>query len=420
MKILHLNTSDIIGGAARAAYRIHTGLQSIEVDTLMLVQNKTSDDESVLGPHSKIEKIKSKITPYLNNIPLMIYKKREQTPWSPSMYSFSIIKKIEEINPDIINLHWVCGGFLPISVVNKFTKPIVWTLHDSWPFTGGCHVPFNCTKYQDNCGKCPQLNSNYDGDLSRKVFNKKSRIWKKSDIRIVTPSNWLAECARKSSLFSDNIIEVIPNGLNLNIYSPIPKIIARDILGLSVDKKIILFGAMSATSDPNKGYEQLKEALNIFTNKYIENSDKEVQLVVFGSSKTKNSTDLGIDVTYMGRVYDDISLALLYSAADVVCVPSIQEAFGQTASEALACGTPVVAFNSTGLIDIVDHKLNGYLANPYEPSDFADGIHWIIEDEERYKNMEGNARKKAEETFDYVKVARKYQDLYLDVLQKEN
>jgi glycosyltransferase involved in cell wall biosynthesis len=225
------------------------------------------------------------------------------------------------------------------------------------PFTGGCHYSRECNKYTQSCGYCPQLKSQQDGDISRWVWWRKTKAWKNLDLTIVTPSQWLANCARNSSLFKDLRIEVIHNGLDIQRFKPIEKNTARHLLGLPQDKQLILFGSVSPTSDNRKGFLLLKPALQKLSQSPM--LQERLELVIFGASEPKEPIDVGFKIRYLGRLNDDISLALTYSAADVMIVQSIQEAFGQTASESLSCGTPVVAFNANGLKDIVDHQQNG-------------------------------------------------------------
>ena len=239
----------------------------------------------------------------------------------------------------------------------KFKQTLVWTAHDMWPFTGGCHYSGECIKYTQSCGQCPQLKSLQNGDISRWVWWRKTKAWKNLNLTIVTPSQWLANCARNSSLFQDLRIEVIPNDLEIQRFKPIEKNTARHLLGLPQDKQLILFGAMSSTSDYRKGFHLLKPALQKLSQSPM--LQERLELVIFGASEPKEPIDVGFKIRYLGRLNDDISLALTYSAADVMIVQSIQEAFGQTASESLSCGTPVMAFNANRLKDIVDHQQNG-------------------------------------------------------------
>ena len=413
MKILLLSTSDISGGAFIAAYRLLKGLQQSGVQAQMLVQSKKSDDYSVIGPQTKRQKVFSKIRPIIDSIPVRFYKQRKKIIFSPAIIPDNISKKVQNINPDIVHLHWIAGGFIKIESLAKINKPIIWTLHDMWAFTGGCHNDGDCGKYIKNCGHCPILGSNNQKDISYKIYERKKRSWKNLDLTIVTVSSWLSKCAKKSSLFYKTRIEVIPNGIDLNRFKPIDKNIARDILFLPKDKKLILFGALSVLSNKKKGFPLLKEALKKLSSK----ENKDIELVIFGSSKPRNEENLGLKTHYLGRLNDEITLALVYSAADVMIVPSIQEAFCQTASESLACGTPVVAFGITGLLDIVEHQKNGYLAKPFDTEDLAYGIKWVLEDTIRCKQLSQNAREKVVNEFDIIKIAKRYENLYENVLK---
>ena len=411
MKILLLNTNDISGGAAIATYRLLKGLQQNGIEAQMLVQSKKSDDYSVIGPQTKWQKIFGKLRPTLDSIPIRFYKQRKKIIFSPAILPDNINKKIQGINPDIIHLHWISAGFIKIETLAKINKPIIWTLHDMWAFTGGCHYDEECGKYNKNCGYCPTLGSNKKNDLSYKIFKRKEKFWKNLNLTIVTPSSWLGECAKKSLLFYKTRVEVIPNGIDLNRFKPIDKNIARDILCLPKDKKLILFGALSALGDKRKGFLLLKEALKKLSSK----ENKDIELVIFGSSKPRNEEDLVFKTHYLGRLNDETSLAVVYSAADVMIVPSIQDNLPNTIMESIACGTPVVAFNIGGIHDMIEHQKNGYLAKPFDTGDLAYGIKWVLEDDIRRKQLSRNAREKVVQEFDIVKVAKKYEDLYKDV-----
>jgi len=413
MKILQVNTSDISGGAAIAAYRIHKGLQGGGINSRMLVQSKLSDDKTVIGPDNKIKKGFAKLRPTLDSAVKKIFAGGAKTIFSPAWLPFSDIpSRIKSIAPDIIHLHWICGGMLRIEELKQINKPIVWTLHDMWAFTGGCHYSDGCDRFQQDCGNCQQLNRSSKNDLSRSILRRKKKEWNGLDITIVTPSRWLAECAKESSLFKNRRVEVIHNGLDLNLYKPIDKIFARKIWDWPIDKKLILFGAMSATSDHRKGFDLLYEGLKQLAAKW---SDK-AELVVFGSSEPENPPDFGLPVHYLGRLHDDISLALLYAAADVMVTPSRQDNLPNTVVESLACGTPVVAFDIGGMPDMIESQINGYLANSFDTSDLAAGINWVLSDNSRHKELCIKAREKAVACFDIEKIARQYTELYREVL----
>ncbi|OLP20476.1 glycosyl transferase [Leptolyngbya sp. 'hensonii'] len=413
MKVLHLSTSDLDGGAARAAYRLHQGLQSTGITSQMLVRAKSSLDKTIVADKTLL----TRLGPPSTSLPLRFYPHRDRTMFSGQWFPDAIAPKVRQLNPDIVQLHWICNGFLQLETLAKLNKPLVWTLHDMWPLTGGCHYSGACDRYHQTCGACPQLKSSKEQDLSRWVWQRKVRAWKNLPLTIVSPSVWLAECARSSSLFHDRRIEVIPHGLDLTRYRPIDRAIARDLLQLSSEQHIVLFGASpGTTSDPRKGLQFLQPAIQKLGQSGWQDR---LQLVVFGSSRPEQPIDLGFPIHYLGQFQDDIALALVYSAADVMVVPSIQEAFGQTASEALACGTPVVAFGATGLQDIVDHQQNGYLARPFEVDDLAQGIAWVLEDKERHEKLCFHAREKAEKVFTLELQASRHRNLYREILENK-
>lgn len=415
MKTLILSTFDVEGGAARAAYRLHNGLQRIGMDSQMVVQTKYGDDRTVIGPQTKMKRGFGLIRPTLDSFPLLLYPNRQDILFSPAILPDNLATLVAKLNLDVVHLHWVAGGFLRPKTLKHFNKPLIWTLHDMWAFTGGCHYDEECGRYRESCGKCPVLASSKNWDLSRWIWRRKQKAWKDLEFTVVTPSRWLGDCAKASSLFCDLRVEIIPNGLDSSRFKPYDKHIARELLFLPQDKKLILFGAIDSTSDKRKGFQFLQPALQALANNEWEN---EIELIVFGSSKPPTPPELSMKTHYLGHLPGDLSLGLLYAAADVMLVPSIQEAFGQTASEAMACGTPVVAFGATGLLDIVEHKRTGYLAQPFDAEDLAKGIAWVLEDDERWQALSHQARQKVEDEFAIESVAQRYAELYREVLER--
>ena len=423
MKVLHINTNDIDGGAARAAYRIHHGLIANGYMSEMLVQNKNSDDYTVMKTEkNKGEKLINRIIPFADNAIKRVYPKHLNVPWSVNFFNNSkTLDFIRKDEYDIVHLHWINNAFLSVSDISKINKPIVWTLHDTWAFTGGCHYFGECSKYMNQCEKCNQLNSKTNYDLSSFLFKKKYASYEKSDITIVTPSKWLAGCARQSFLLKNQRIEVIPNGIDLNVYKKISKEIARNILNIDNDALVIMFGAMSSTSDQRKGYIYLKEALQKLKYRFErEKLNKKIRIVIFGASKKQYEDNLGYPVTYTGHISDDITLSLLYNCADVFVAPSKEDNLPNTIVESLACGTPCVAFDIGGMPDMIDHKENGYLAKHYDADDLASGIAYVLEDKDRWMILSEKACKKAQGKFDINMVADQYKNLYEEILSNIN
>ena len=408
MRILSLNTIETKGGAAQAAHRLCYGLGDLNIETTKLSLHSTSPPRSVPSFSHVASNIR-RFSWYTEQLPLTIYTRRNRhTPWSLNWFPYAVARTLNTLDFDIVHLHWVGGGFVPIQAVAGFRHPIVWTLHDSWAFTGGCHLPGACLGYQDSCGSCPQLGSHFEHDLSRFIWSQKNNCWRNTEITIVTPSRWLADCARKSSLFGKYPIHTIPNGLDLAVYKPMDKTIARSILKLPQDVKLILFGAVNGTTDRNKGFHLLLPALQQLSVQLT----SEAAFVVLGATSSSHNPDMGFPTYYLGHLSDDISLALAYSAADVFVAPSLQENLPYTIMEALACGTPSVAFQVGGIPDLIEHQRNGYLAKSYDIGDLANGIEWVLQDANRRQSLSQQARKKIEAEFDIKIIAQRYKSLY--------
>jgi len=411
MKILIVNTSDIQGGAARAAYRLHQSLLAQNINSQMLVQSKSSDDFTVLAPTSKIAKGINKLRPTLDGLLVKCYKNKSHTLFSPAWVGLSsVVDRINEINPDVVHLHWICEGMMTIEAIAKIKVPIVWSLHDMWAFTGGCHYDEHCEGYKQHCGNCKVLVSNKENDLSRRIHSRKSKVFDGIEkLTIIGLSRWMADCAESSQLFGNKQIVNLPNAIDTDIFSPFDKSQARALLNLPIDKKLILFGAMGATSDPRKGFLELSVSLSLLKR-------DDVELVVFGSSQPKKPQGFSHKVHYLGHLHDDVTLRVLYNAADVMVVPSLQENLSNAIMESLACGTPVIGFDVGGNNDMVEHKKNGYLARAGNEQDLAKGIEWVL-NAENYVQLCANARDKVVSTFDSRLVAKQYIELYKQVFQ---
>ena len=409
MKILIVSASDINGGAHKAAYRLHRSLINNGIDSLMLVQNKISDDYTVVGPTSSLRKhLINPLRPALDHI-LMKFNNAVNL-FSSSYLPFSeIVRQINEINPDIVHLHWIAGGMVRIEDIAKIKPPVVWSLHDMWAFTGGCHYDNHCGLYKENCGNCKSLGRKKNNDLSRQVFKRKLKSYSQiNDLMVVATSRWIGECAKNSTLLKNRKIVNLPNPIDIDLFSPIDKNIARDVLGVPKDKKVVLFSALGSLSDPRKGAQKLFQAINML----------EVSNTVFliaGSSKPEVQPKLKYPAYFIAPLRDEISLPLMYNAADLMIAPSLQENLANSIIENMACGVPVVAFDIGGNRDMIDHKKNGYLAEAIVPADLARGIEWALKDR-TLRELSKNARIKAKK-FDSKVVSRQYIDLYKGILK---
>ncbi len=412
MKVLHLSKRDIKGGAACATYRLHTELRELNIESKMLVQIKDSNDPDVSEPKNFITKLLSRIRTKLDSLPLKLYQKNKGV-FSVNLIPDRLIHRIEKVNPEIVHLHWVAGGFLHPKSLKKINSSIVWTFHDMWPFTGGCHYSGNCKKYTEICGSCPKLNSNREKDISRLVWNKKYINWLDLDLTIVTPSTWLSDCVEQSSIFENKDIKTIPNGVDIRKYSP-KKEIRNNLRKFNIlkNENIILFGGNAL--NPRKGFGDLKKAL-----KFLETSSRFINntsIVIFGNNDLTDHLFFNqSEFTFnnLGYIDDDI-LPNLYSLSDVTILPSKQDNLPNIVLEALSSGCPCIAYDIGGMSDMIEHKKNGYLAKPYEPKDLARGIKWILN--EKSENLSVNARNKVKNNFKIEKVANQYIDLYKNIL----
>lgn len=372
MKVLHVSTYDLNGGAARATYRLHKALIAHGLDSRILVQRKQSDEHQIVGPSTLWEKACSLVIPFVEKIFFKLCGVKPNSYFSSSLISGkSFINRINDTDADLIHFHWVNDGMIKFSSLDKIKKPIVWTMHDNWLFTGGCHIKMDCEKFIDQCGKCPVLSSTKESDLSSRIQEMKiATIERLNNLIVVGPSKWIVKEAQKSKILKNVEIVHIPNLINTEIFKPISKTMARDILNLSVDKKYVMFGALDPFGDKNKGFLQLKQSLDL-----IESS---CELIIFGASEPKDKIDFGHVTHYFGKITDEVMLAILYSASDAVVVPSLQENFSNTILESLSCGTPVVAFNIGGNTDLVEHKTNGFVAEAFSVTSLAEGIDWLL------------------------------------------
>jgi len=399
VKILLISTYDNHGGAARSAFRLCEGLRAAGHDAKMLVMVKEGDADCIIQPdHFSYHYPFNKFRGYFDLLkPVMIARKKILFS-SAKLPGKEVIKAIQKTDPDVVHLHWITKGFMQLHSLQEIKRPVIWTLHDMWAMTGGCHSPLECTRYKKACGACPVLQSTKENDLSRRNFRQKKEIYNTlKNLTFISPSRWLADCARKSPLLGSFPVEVIPNSLDTRLFFPEDKHASRSHFGLDHDRKIILFGALNALTDTLKGFAKLRDALKFLSDK------NNTELIVFGADHSKISSLSGITIRFLNYIANDNELRLLYSAADVMVVPSMQEAFGQTASEAMACGTPVVAFGITGLLDIIEHHINGYLAKPFIADDLAAGISWCLDNKERNCQLSTAALKTVQHKFDMQK-----------------
>ena len=326
------------------------------------------------------------------------------------------MNKIPQIvEADIIFLHWVNSFVSTQTVIEllKLNKPVIWVMHDMWVFTGGCHCDEECGKYEVGCGECPLLNSHDINDITHRNIKEKAKVYADSNITFVALSDWELSCAQRSMALQDCKIVKISNPLDLNLFCPMKRKYyqkqKQKMLPALLGKKVILFGANKAIEDKNKGFNYLIESL-----RYLD--PQKYCVVCFGCEVQKQEIEMMIsmDIIYLGMIYDEHELAVWYNVADVFVAPSLQESFCYTVCEALACGTPVAAFATGGIMDQIEHMKNGYLAKVRDVYDLAKGIEFCIENRDKITK---NARNGTLQKNDYAKIGEEYAQLCSNILK---
>jgi glycosyltransferase involved in cell wall biosynthesis len=388
-------------------------LRQEDVAAWLLVRKKNSPDENVLrGESSWLGWCKG----YLDFLPLKLYPQRRAGIFSPASVPDILKRCVARLEPDLLHLHWVGDGFLKVETLQMLNLPLVWTMHDSWAFTGGCHLPEDCRKYEASCGACPVLDSRVENDLSRRVWERKRHSYPLKKMTFISPSHWLAEQARASSLLRDCHIEVIPNGVDCSVYSPGDKMAARSVCGLPEDRTIILFGARHVFSDFNKGVDLLWEALG----KLPIELRRKCLLVVFGEQNDNFVPPVEIEFLNYGVVGDEAEIANLYRAADLFVMTSRQENLPNMISEAMSCGLPCVGFAVGGIPEQIIHRMNGCLVEPFDTDAMSLELAWLMSAKDEHRVMGRKAREFAQDRYALQKVALRHIALYERVLSSDH
>jgi glycosyltransferase involved in cell wall biosynthesis len=414
MRVLHLAQSDGGGGANKAAFRLHRALGALGVASTFHPGRKVGGDPDVVPAWPAIAgRFRSTLSAWLDAHSLDAYPARRGDVFSPVRFCYGRPRRDLVAAADIVCLHWIAGSFLHPSDLVRLKKPLVWRLSDLWPFTGGCHFPGSCRAFEQRCGCCPSLGSRDPGDLAGRDFAARERAYDELDLTIVAPSTWIAGEARRSALFRQRRIVHIATGIDISTFRPMPRIEARRLLDLPADDRpILLFGAMAATSNDRKGFGPLREALSRFARTA---AARGATAVVFGG-ETDASQDIGgLPVRHLGSIADETRLARLYAAAYVLIAPFIEVNLPNVVLEALACATPVVAFAAGGIPDAVEHEGNGVLVPVGAADALARGIEWVL-DPTRKPALDAAARQTAQSRFDIGQCARRYRELFADLI----
>lgn len=409
MKVVHLSHTDGGAGAGRAAYRIHRSLLAMGLDSTLLVSDKRTSDATVISDTARWpRRLRARASEYTEARMAQALARDPSVFISPSRFShFSPAADPRVQAADVVSLFWINGAFISPEGLVGLTQPIVWRLSDVWPFTGGCHYPGSCDHFEQQCGHCPQLRNPSVHDMSHKLWRRKAKAWQDIDITIAAPSEWIASLARRSSLFSHRRVEVIPTGIDLARYRPQGRNEARGRLGIPVDKKVLVFGAISPADDTRKGFKELCGVLEVLANGPLASR---LLAVVFGSHG--DLPTLPVPTLSLGRLENDESLAMAYSCGDMAVVPSLEDNLPNVALEAIACGTPVAGFDVCGMPDIVRDGWNGILSPQRDAAALGHAIAKVLSNDSLLSQMRINARLHAEARFSIENQARAYLNLY--------
>lgn len=420
LKIVHVNNNEVTGGAARAVQRLHNGLLKREIDSTLFARNTKSNQDAVVRfePEQSLFDRFRRTLRYAwmrsDFFPRYVSWPIGGMPLSDDRSRF--VREVAGQLPrvDLLHFHWI-AEFIDIpAFLEEVDIPIVWTLHDMNPLTGGCHYTSGCRRFEQSCGCCPRLNSNRENDPSHRSWKRKHTAYQKKIRRdhfhVVAPSEWLVQEAKRSSLLTDASIHCIPHGLDHTLFRPRDFRQEQRRVGISSCQKIVLFVAHSS-KDPRKGFNLLSEAVK-------DGDFKDVTLVSIGRKEPTVAGDFRH--VHVGRVDDDRRLSVLYSMADVFVIPSLQEAFGQTPLEAMACGTPVVGFKTGGIPDMVKPGETGWLAETGDVRSLRNALETALESDAERKRMGRRCREIVEEEYTLDRQAQQYEELYNSILEPES
>ena len=389
-KCLHICTIDK-GGAFNGAKRLNEMLTEHGIESKIIVRTKIDDaSPAICAFDSPLQGLVSKVKNAIN----LLYKKGDvkRDILGTDLTSNPLVKEA-----DVIFIHWISTFLSPKQIYELTTikgKKVIFWMHDMWLFTGGCHVDRRCGGYASECRDCPMA-----GKYASKSFRRKKEYIKKADMTVCGPSRWIVEEAKKSSILEGKKIEYIPNTYDDRIFnSECDRVSIRKELGLSLDKRLILFGAAdTGTANDDKGFSYLIKAI-----KQLDMTDK--QLVVIGNSDGAKEILKEYDAVFLGYISDEKRLADIYRSVDVFVNPSLQESFGYTVCESMACGTPAVAFSVGGMLDQIEHMVNGYLAGFKNSDELALGIDYCLNNREKLskKASESARRFSYDKAYKYI------------------
>jgi len=372
----------------------------------MFVRSKTSKDPTVATRTDLFGRFYFQLLPYVDRLYGKLLRTDDGCPRSFNPAPTFSLRQIKPSDYDIVMLHFVGKGFLTCREIGRIRQPMVWLIHDMWPFCGAEHYA-ESVRFREGYTRQNRPQGQRGLDLDRRLWRHKKKHWQTANMTVLGPSRWISELAQQSQLFSGARHGVMPYPLNTRVYQPQDKSAARKLFGLPLDRKLLLFGAVGALKDPRKGFDLLVEGLRKLKSP--------VELVVFGNRSEDRFDAVGVRCHPLGMLRDDYSLAMLYSAADVMVAPSRMDNLPQTVLESLACGTPCVAFDVGGMPDMIEHRRNGFLASPYSTDELAAGVNWALEDHAAGGQASEWARRHAAAFCNEEEIGRRYTQLFNSV-----
>ena len=421
MNVLMINTAEKVGGAAIAANRLMEALKADGVKVKMLVRDRQTGQMSVSSVKQSwklpVKFLWERLVVFFNNR----FSRRNLFIVDLGNAGVDISDSFEVQQADIIHLHWCNQGFLSLETIDRLLhlgKPVVVTMHNMWYFTAVCQYSGDCSMYETGCSRCPILNGGWPFfDLTRRVYETKARIYGDANMTFVGCSRWITKLAGRSLLTKGHRVVSIPNPIDMDVYKPLGeegKRRAREQWNLPTDKHLLLFGSQKITEE-RKGFRYLLEACHIIHSRYPDYAGK-VGIVVVGSNSRKirqlpRAENLLSDIYTVDYITNEHDMVALFNAVDLYVTPTLQDNLPNTIVESLSCGTPCVGFGIGGVVEMIDHQVNGYVAEYRNAGDLADGIIWCL-DSGRYPQLCDRALEKARSTYSEKNVSRQYIELY--------
>lgn len=410
MKVLHVCYSDNVGGAFIGAHRLHSCMISQGVDSKLLVIKKRTNDPNVLAVPARLNLLNF-INRNLSKLVIALQRNRGDEFQSLNLFPSLLDGVINDIDADIVQFHWIGSNTIGIKELQNIQKPIVWKLPDMWAFCGSEHYTDHEDRYIEGYSAENKPSSHSGIDLDRFCWELKRECWGHLNLTIVCPSQWLSQCASKSYLLRNKEIHNIPNPIDTAIFKPAEDVSAiKEKYQLPKDKRIILFAALAKKTYKRKGFHHFEECLA----EYGSRVDASSCVVVLLGPYTGIETIHGITTICLGVIESPFEMSSLYAIADVTVIPTQADSTPNVIKESMTCGTPCISFDASGVMEMIEHKSNGYLAKMDDAKELADGLEWVLS--QKGSQIRANARESALRLHGHEPIVRRYLDLYKAIL----